>query len=81
MRRSRATSRKHWQRFLTRYLATRQSLVGLVLVVDARHGLSPPDRALLEGYVTSGRPVLLLATKADKLAASGAARGRAGDRA
>jgi GTP-binding protein len=62
--------KEHWQRFLTRYLATRQSLVGLVLVVDARHGLSQPDRALLEGYVTSGRPVLLLATKADKLAPS-----------
>src|SRR5512139_1664165 len=26
----------HWQDFLARYLATRQSLVGLVLVVDAR---------------------------------------------
>ncbi len=62
--------KEHWQRFLTRYLATRQSLVGLVLVVDVRHGLSQPDRALLAGYVTSGRPVLLLATKADKLAAS-----------
>ena len=31
--------KRHWQRFLARYLATRQSLVGLVLVVDARHGL------------------------------------------
>jgi GTP-binding protein len=62
--------KEHWQRFLTRYLATRQSLVGLVLVVDARHGLSEPDRALLDGYLTSGRPVLLLATKADKLAPS-----------
>jgi len=62
--------KEHWQRFLTRYLATRQSLVGLVLVVDARHGLSDPDRALLDGYLTSGRPVLLLATKADKLAPS-----------
>jgi GTP-binding protein len=62
--------KEHWQRFLSHYLATRQSLVGLVLVVDVRHGLSDLDRALLEGYVTSGRPVLLLATKADKLAAS-----------
>ena len=39
----------HWQRFLARYLATRQSLVGLVLVVDARHGLADLDRALLAG--------------------------------
>ena len=62
--------KEHWQRFLARYLATRQSLVGLVLVIDARHGLSDPDYALLGGYVTSGRPVLLLATKVDKLAPS-----------
>src|SRR5437016_13765039 len=27
--------KRHWQEFLARYLATRQSLVGLVLVVDA----------------------------------------------
>ena len=32
--------KRHWQEFLARYLATRQSLVGLVLVVDARHGLA-----------------------------------------
>ena len=60
----------HWQQFLARYLATRQSLVGLVLVVDARHGLADLDRALLSGYLTSSRPVLLLATKMDKFAAS-----------
>ena len=60
----------HWQEFLARYLATRQSLVGLVLVVDARHGLADLDRSLLAGYLTSGRPVLLLATKMDKFAAS-----------
>jgi GTP-binding protein len=63
--------KEHWQQFLARYLATRQSLVGLVLVVDARHGLSDLDRTLLSGYLTSGRPVLLLATKMDKFAASG----------
>ena len=62
--------KQHWQHFLARYLASRQSLIGLVLVVDARHGLSDPDRLLLEGYVTSGRPVLLLATKMDKFTAS-----------
>jgi GTP-binding protein len=60
----------HWQDFLARYLATRQSLVGLVLVVDARHGLGDADRTLLEGYLPSGRPLLVLATKADKLAPS-----------
>jgi GTP-binding protein len=62
--------KRHWQEFLARYLATRQSLVGLVLVVDARHGLADVDRVLLAGFVPSGRPVLVLATKMDKLAPS-----------
>jgi GTP-binding protein len=63
--------KRHWQEFLARYLATRQSLVGLVLVVDARHGLADLDRQLLAGYLPSGRPVLVLATKVDKFTASG----------
>ena len=62
--------KRHWQEFLARYLATRQSLVGLVLVVDARHGLAELDARLLAGYLTSSRPVLLLATKMDKFAVS-----------
>ncbi len=62
--------KRHWQEFLARYLATRQSLVGLVLVVDARHGLAELDLRLLGGYLPSGRPVVVLATKMDKLASS-----------
>lgn len=62
--------KRHWQEFLARYLATRQALVGLVLVVDIRHGLAALDRQLLESYLPSGRPVLLLATKCDKLTPS-----------
>jgi GTP-binding protein len=68
--------KRHWQEFLARYVATRQSLVGLVLVVDARHGLDALDNQLLAVYLPSGRPVLVLATKVDKLgrAARAAAR-------
>lgn len=62
--------KRHWQDFLARYVASRQSLVGLVLIVDARHGLSDLDRTLLAGYLASGRPTLVLATKIDKLSVS-----------
>jgi len=62
--------KRHWQEFLARYLATRQPLVGLVLVIDARHGLADADAQLLAGYLGSGRPVLVLATKVDKFAAA-----------
>ena len=63
--------KRHWQEFLGRYVATRQSLIGLVLIVDARHGIAEPDYELLSGFLRSRRPVLLLATKMDKLSASG----------
>ena len=56
-----------WQDFLWRYVTTRTTLVGLVLVVDARHGMKPLDFELLAGFLPSGRPVLILATKSDKL--------------
>jgi GTP-binding protein len=59
----------HWQAFVAEYLATRQSLVGLALIVDARHGLADLDRDVLWQFLPSGRPVLLLATKMDKLGA------------
>ena len=62
--------KRHWQGFLGRYIATRQSLIGLVLIVDARHGLAALDRELLAGFLPSGRPVLVLATKTDKLGAA-----------
>lgn len=59
--------KRAWQEFLWHYVTTRPTLVALVLIVDARHGLKSLDIELLEGFVPSGRPVLILATKADKL--------------
>lgn len=56
-----------WQEFLWSYVTTRTTLVGLVVVVDARHGLRALDEELLAGFIPSGRPALILATKIDKL--------------
>jgi GTP-binding protein len=67
---------RHWQQFVADYLATRQALVGLVLVVDARHGLADADREVLARFLPSGRPVLLLATKMDKLGLQGQRQAR-----
>ena len=62
--------RRHWEAFLARYLSERAALVGLVLVMDARHPLTTLDRQLLSWFLPSGRPVLILLAKADKLTAS-----------
>ena len=59
--------KRDWQDLLWHYVTARTTLLALVVVVDARRGLSDLDVALLAGFVPSGRPVLILATKADKL--------------
>ncbi len=59
--------KRDWQDFLWRYLTTRQNLVALVLLVDSRLGVTDLDRVVLDAFAPSGRPVLVLATKADKL--------------
>lgn len=64
----------HWQRHLDRYLRTRRSLKGLILVMDIRHPLTDFDRKMLEWCRQAQLPVHVLLTKADKLK-----RGRALD--
>ena len=59
--------KREWQAFLWDYVLTRSTLVGLVLVVDARHGLKDLDRELIVAFGASARPILVLATKVDKL--------------
>jgi GTP-binding protein len=60
-----------WQKVMADYLASRESLVGIVLMIDSRHGFTPLDRQLLEFIaprIGSGEVALLvLLTKADKL--------------
>lgn len=64
------TLKRGWQELLWTYVSARTQLVGLVLVADARRGLSELDRRLLDSYLPSGRPALILATKMDKLGSS-----------
>jgi GTP-binding protein len=56
-----------WGRLLNAYLSNRTALRGLVVIMDVRHPLTPLDRQLLEWFAPSGKPVLVLLTKADKL--------------
>jgi len=59
--------RLHWQKVLSAYLMTRAALAGLVLIMDARHPLTKLDWQMLEWFGTTGKPVHILLTKADKL--------------
>lgn len=59
--------RIHWQSVLSRYLMERESLYGLVLIMDARHPLTPLDHQMLNWFIPTCKPVHVLLTKADKL--------------
>lgn len=66
--------RKHWQLVLAAYLSQRSSLYGLVLVMDARHPLTPLDRQMLDWFAPTGKPIHVLLTKSDKLSRSEATK-------
>jgi len=57
----------HWQQVLSDYLATRQCLRGLILLMDIRHPLKEFDLQMLDWCNYQQMPVHILLTKADKL--------------
>ncbi|WP_034943105.1 ribosome biogenesis GTP-binding protein YihA/YsxC [Erwinia oleae] len=57
-----------WQRALGEYLQMRQCLKGLVVLMDIRHPMKDLDQQMIQWAVQSAIPVLVLLTKADKLA-------------
>jgi GTP-binding protein len=59
--------RQHWGRLLQAYFEQRESLAGLILVVDVRRQLGEFDRHMLIFAETVSVPVHILLTKADKL--------------
>ena len=56
-----------WDHHLAEYLQLRQSLVGLILLMDIRHPLQDYDQQMLNWAAQAGLPVHVLLTKADKL--------------
>jgi GTP-binding protein len=59
--------RAHWLELMEHYFNVRESLVGLVLIVDSRRGLGPQDTEMLEWMLARGRQAHVLLTKSDKL--------------
>ena len=64
---------REWGILVGAYLESRESLAGVVVLMDIRHPLTELDRTLLDWCLAADVPVLAVLTKADKLA-----RGRRG---
>jgi len=56
-----------WQKSLGEYLQNRESLKGLVVLMDIRHPFKDLDQQLIDWAIDADIPVLALLTKADKL--------------
>jgi len=60
--------RDRWARMIEDYLRVRADLRAVVLIVDGRHPPTGSDRDALAFLAQAGRPVVVAATKLDKLA-------------
>ena len=60
-----------WQKMTANYFEKRESLVGLILVMDARHPLKDLDQQMIAWCVDFEVPLHILLTKADKLTPNG----------
>ncbi len=59
--------KRRWQETMENYLSSRESLQGLILLMDVRHPMRDIDQQLLSWCWHVGMPVHVLLTKADKL--------------
>ncbi len=59
--------RRHWGGLLSEYFQVRESLRGLIMVVDIRRQLTEYDRRMMEFAELVELPMHILLTKADKL--------------
>jgi GTP-binding protein len=73
--------RESWKALIEGYLEDREELRGVVVIVDARRGLEEDDAALVDYLDALGRPVVLVASKVDKLGQGERVRGLAALRA
>jgi GTP-binding protein len=62
--------KKHWGPMVEKYLATRPGLVLSILITDSRHEPTELDLLMKEWLEARGKPLIIVATKADKLSSN-----------
>jgi GTP-binding protein len=62
--------KKHWGPMVEKFLATRRNLMLSILITDSRHEPTELDLLMKEWLEARGKPVIIVATKADKLSSN-----------
>jgi GTP-binding protein len=65
-----AEERMKWGPLITGYLESRSSLCLIALLLDPRRGLSEDDDTVINLLLDTGRPLIVVATKIDKVSKS-----------
>ena len=73
--------KESWKPLVETYLVERQSLVGVLLIVDVRRGVEAEEAELLHFLAALARPVVVAATKLDKFKRAAGAKALAAVRA
>ena len=58
---------KEWGYMISEYLKYRETLAGVILIIDIRRGLVELDYTFLDFYLPMNKPLHVLLTKSDKL--------------
>ena len=58
---------KEWGFMISEYVKYRQTLRGIILIIDIRRGIMELDHAFLDFYLPLNKPLHILLTKSDKL--------------
>ena len=67
-------TQREWAKLITAYLNSRQSLSGLVVIMDIRHPFKESDLTLIDWCSKTNTPLLIVLNKSDKLSKSGVIR-------
>lgn len=59
--------KRDWETYIGEYLAERNSLAGLILLMDIRHPMSEFDEMMVRWSIETEMPLRVLLTKSDKL--------------
>lgn len=60
--------KRRWEKIIENYINNRNQLCGIIMLVDIRHKPTRQDLIMYRWIVSMGKPHIIVATKADKIA-------------